>query len=96
MDNEADTKARKNLRGFTRSDSLLESNASDTSDAQQEDISVLHRFRMALRAVGSNATDAESFINQLRHEYVGDWDSAGPDRPSRQGKVPSKKKDVER
>jgi len=76
--------------------------SSSGGDHSHEDLSVLHRFRMALREVGSHASNAESFIDALRHEFVGDWDSIGPDSPSRQrpegfqakSKVKSQKIDI--
>jgi hypothetical protein len=61
----------------------LRSDYSD-SDKHIDDLSVLHRFRMALRDVGSCCKDAESFIEKLRQEFVGDWDSSGANSPSRQ------------
>lgn len=60
------------------------SDFSETGDEQHSDLSVLHRFRMALRDVGSHTDDAESFIDALRHEFLGDWTSSGPNSPSRQ------------
>ena len=69
-------------RHLSRADSLVDSET-DEEDAANN-ISVLHRFRMALRDVGSEAKDAETFIADLRHQFCGDWDSAGPESPSRQ------------
>jgi hypothetical protein len=76
----------KQTAGATREERMsgMQSDFSETGDEKHSDLSVLHRFRMALRDVGSHTNDAESFIDALRHEFLGDWASSGPGSPSRQ------------
>ena len=87
----------KQTAGATRKERMsgMQSDYSETADEKHSDLSVLHRFRMALRDVGSHTNDAESFIDALRHEFLGDWASSGPGSPSRQRPEGYERKDVD-